>query len=151
MLPTSSDNVFIPNVKSCIKSSQSSLTVLSIPPVCLTTSAYNNVNKKPITCCNSVIKHPRKCLPKNTIVKTLNAVNYVCESVDNGVNCSHYFSTSSSGFVCQPVRFNKSIHKHVSSSIFNKPTLSVHANETFCTITKCEKKKKKIKMYGYSF
>ena len=68
-------------------------------------------------------------------------MNYVSESVDNFVNCSHYFSTNSSGFICQPVRFNKSVHKHVSSSIFNKPTPSVDANETFCAITKCKKKK----------
>ena len=39
MLPTSTDDVFVPNVKCCIKSSQSSVTVPSVLPVCLTTSA----------------------------------------------------------------------------------------------------------------
>ena len=57
-LPTSTDNVFVPNAKSCIKSSQSFVTVLSVPPVCLTTSVRNNVMKKPITCRDSVIKRP---------------------------------------------------------------------------------------------
>ena len=58
-------------------------------------------------------------------------MNYVSESVNNVVNCSRSFSTSSSGFVCQPVRFNKSVHKHISSSVVNKPTTSVDASETF--------------------
>ena len=57
-LPTSTDNVFVPNAKSCIKSSQSFVTVLSVPPVCLPTSVRNNVMKKPITCRDSVIKRP---------------------------------------------------------------------------------------------
>ena len=54
MLPTSTENVFAPNVKFCIKSSQSSVTVPSVPPVCLTTSVRNDVIKKPITCRDSV-------------------------------------------------------------------------------------------------
>ena len=57
-------------------------------------------------------------------------MNYVSESVNNVVNCSRSFSTSSSGFVCQPVRFNKSVHKHISSSAVNKPTPSVDASAT---------------------
>ena len=55
-----------------------------------------NVIKKP----DSVIKHPPKCLRKSTIVKSRSA--------------------SSSGFVCQPVCFNKSVHKHISLSVVNK-------------------------------
>ena len=66
MLPTSTDDVFVPHVKSCIKSSQSSVNVPSVPPVCQTTSVHNNVIKKPITCRDSVIKHPRKSLHKNS-------------------------------------------------------------------------------------
>ena len=63
-------------------------------------------------------------------------MNYVGESVNNTiVNCSCFFTTSSSGFVCQPVHFNKSIHKHISSSVVNEPTHSVDASET-CTIVK---------------
>ena len=58
-------------------------------------------------------------------------MNYVKESVNNVVNCSRSFSTSSSGFVCQRFRFNKSVHKHISSSVVDKPTLSVDASETF--------------------
>ena len=46
MLPTSRDNVFVPNAKSCINSSQSSVTVPSVPPVCLTKSVHDSVNKK---------------------------------------------------------------------------------------------------------
>ena len=69
MLPTSTDDVFVPHVKSCIKSSQSSVNVPSVPPVCQTTSVHNNVIKKPITCRDSVTKRPRKCLRKSTIVK----------------------------------------------------------------------------------
>ena len=69
MLPTSTDDVFAPNIKSYTKSSQSPVTVSSVPHVCLTTSVHNNVIKKPITCPNSVIKRPRKCLRKSTIVK----------------------------------------------------------------------------------
>ena len=53
MLPTSTDDVFVPNVKSCIKSNQSSVTVPSALPVCLTTTVHNNVIKKPITCRDS--------------------------------------------------------------------------------------------------
>ena len=106
MLPTLTDDFLVHNAKPCIKSSQSS-------------------------CCDPVIKRPRKCLRKSTIVKNRNAVNYVSESVNNVVNCSRSFSTSSSGFVCQPVRFNKSVHKHISSSVVNKPTTSVDASETF--------------------
>ena len=112
MLPISINDVFVPNVKSCIKSSQLSVTVPSVPPVCLTTSVHDNVIKKPITCHDSIIKRPRKCLRKSAIVKNRNAVNYVSESV-NVVSCSGSFSTSSSGFVGQPFRFNKSVHKHL--------------------------------------
>ena len=65
--PTSTDNVFVPNAKPCIKSSQSSVTVPSVPPVCLTTSVHDNVIKKPITCRDAVIKRLRKCLHKSTI------------------------------------------------------------------------------------
>ena len=121
MLPTSTDDVFVPNAKPCIKSSQSSVTVPSVPPVYLTTSVHGTVIKKPITCRDSVIKRPHKCLPKRTIVKNRNAVNYVSESVNNVVNCGRSFPTSSTGFVCKPVRFNKSVHKHISSSFVNKP------------------------------
>ena len=96
--------------------------------------------KKPITCCDSAIKCPCNCLRKSTIVKISNAVNYVSESVNNVVNCSQSFFTSSSGFVCQLVRFNKSVHKHISSSVVNKPTPSVDASETLCTIVKCKNK-----------
>ena len=60
VLPTSIDDVFVPNVKSCIKSSHSSVTVPSVPTVCLTTSVHNNVNKKTVTCRDSVTKRPRK-------------------------------------------------------------------------------------------
>ena len=66
-------------------------------------------------------------------------MNYASESV-NVVNCSCSFSTSSSGFVCQPVHFNKSVHKHINSSVVNKPTPSVDASETLCTIVKCKNK-----------
>ena len=69
MLPTSTDDVFVPNINSCIKSSQSPFTFPSVSHVCLTTSAHNNVIKKPITCRDSVTKRPRKCLRKSTIVK----------------------------------------------------------------------------------
>ena len=117
MLATSTDNVFVHNAKPCIKPGQSSLTVPSVPPVCLTTSVHDNVIKKPITCRDSIIKRPRKCLRKSTIVKNRNAVNYVSESVNNVVNCSRSFPTSSSGFVRQPVHFNKSVHNHISSSV----------------------------------
>ena len=96
--------------------------------------------KKPITCCDSVIKCPRNCLRKSTIVKNSNAANYVNESVNNVVNCSCSFFTSSSGFVCQLVRFNKSVHKHISSSVVNKPTPSVDASKTLCAIVKCKNK-----------
>ena len=41
-------------------------------------------------------------------------MNYVTEPVNNVVNYSRSFSTSSSGFVCQPVRLNKSVHKYIS-------------------------------------
>ena len=100
MLPTSTDDVFVPNAKPCIKSSQSSVTVPSVPPVFLTIFVHDSVIKKAITCCDSVIKCPRKCLHKSAIIKNRNAVNYVRESVDNVVNCSRSFPTSSSGFVC---------------------------------------------------
>ena len=120
-LTTSTDDVFVPNAKPSIKSSQSSVTVPSVPPVYLTTSVHDTVIKKPITCRDSVIKRPHKCLPKSTIVKNRNAVNYVSESVNNVVNCGRSFPTSSTGFVCKPVRFNKSVHKHISSSFVNKP------------------------------
>ena len=137
MLPTSTDDVFVPNVNPCIKSSQSSVTVPSVPPVCLTTSVHDNVIKKPITCRDSVIKRPRKCLPKSAIIKNRNTVNYVSKSVNNVVNPSRSFPTSSSGFVCQPVCFNKSVHKHISPSVVNKPTTSVDASET-CAMVKCK-------------
>ena len=141
--------------RSCINSSQSSATVSSVPPVCLRTSVHNNVTKKPITCRDSVIKRPCKCLRKSTIVKNCNAVSYDSESVNNAVNCSRSFSTSSSGFVCQHVRFNKSVYKHISSSVVNKPTPFVDASETFCPIVKCKNKFYDVKinfmMYGYSF
>ena len=55
MLPTSTDDVFVPNVKSCIKSIQLSVTVPSALLVWLATSVRNNVIKKPISCCDSVI------------------------------------------------------------------------------------------------
>ena len=138
MLPTSTDNVFAHNAKPFIKSSQSSVTVLSVPPVCQATSVHDNVIKKPITCCDPIIKRPCKCLCKSTIVKNRNAVNYVSESVINVVNCSHSFPSSSSGFLRQPVRFNKSIHKQISSSVVNKPTPSVDASKTLCAIVKCK-------------
>ena len=96
MLPTSTDDDFVPNVKSCVKVNQTSVTVPSVPPVCLTTSVHNNEIKKTITCRDSVIKGPCKCLRKSTIVKNRNTVNYVSESVNNVVNCSRSFSTSSS-------------------------------------------------------
>ena len=44
------------------------------------------------------------------------------------------------GFLCQPVRFNKSVHKHISSSVVNKPTPSVDASETLCAKVKCKNK-----------
>ena len=96
MLPTSTDNVFMLNVKS--------ITVPSVPPVCLTTSVRNNVTKKLITYRDTVIKPPRNCLHKGAIVKNCNAVNYFSEPVNNALNCSRSFSTSSSDFVCQLVR-----------------------------------------------
>ena len=65
-------------------------------------------------------------------------MNYVSESVNNVVNCSRSFPTSSSGFVCQPVRFNKSVHKHISSSVINKHTPHVNASETLCAIVTCK-------------
>ena len=101
MLPTSTDDVFVHNAKPCIKSSQSSITVPSVPPVCLTTSVHDNVIKKPITCCDPVIKRPRKCLRKSTIVKNRSTVNYVNESVNNVVNCSRSFPASSGGLFRQ--------------------------------------------------
>ena len=71
-LPTSADDTFMPNLNSCIKSSQSSVTFPSVPPVCPpTTFVRNNVISKPITCRDSVIKCPRKCLRKNTVVKKI--------------------------------------------------------------------------------
>ena len=66
-------------------------------------------------------------------------MNYVSESVNDVFNCCCSFSTSSSGFVCQPVRFNRSVHKHISSIIVHKPTPSVDASETFI-IVKCKNK-----------
>ena len=59
-------------------------------------------------------------------------MNYVSEPVNNVVNCSLSTYTSSIGFVCQPIHF-KSVHKHISSSVFNKPIPSFNASETFCT------------------
>ena len=46
--PTSTDNVFVPNAKPCIKSSQSSVTAPSVPLVCLTISVNDSVIKKAI-------------------------------------------------------------------------------------------------------
>ena len=66
-------------------------------------------------------------------------MNYVSESV-SVVNCSRSFPTSCSSFVCQPVHFNKSVHKHISSSVVNKPTPSVDASETLCAVVKCKNK-----------
>ena len=63
-------------------------------------------------------------------------MNYVSGSVNNVVNCSRSISTSFSGFVCQPVHFNKSVHKHIISSVVNKPTPATDASETW-TIVKC--------------
>ena len=137
----------MPNVKSCIKSSQLSVTVPSVPPVCVTTSVRNNVMKKSITCRDSIIKRPHKCLRKSTALKNRNAVNYFNEPVKNVVNCSRSISTSSGGLVCQPVRF-KSVHKHVNSSIVAKPIPSFNFSETFCTIVNV---KTSFMMYGYSF
>ena len=114
MLPTSTDDVFVPNIMSCIKSSRSSITVRSVLPLFLKTSLHSNVIKKPITCCDSVIKRACKCLRNSTIVTNPDAVTYDSESVNNVVICSSSFSTSPSGFVCQPVPFNKSIDKHIS-------------------------------------
>ena len=45
--------------------------------------------------------------------KNCNPVNYVSEPVNNVVNCSCSTSTSSIGFVCQVVGFNKYVHKHI--------------------------------------
>ena len=140
MLPISTDDVFVPNAKLCIEPSQSYVTVPSVPPLCLTTSLHDNVIKKPITCRDSVIKCPRKCLRESTIIKNRNAVNYFSESVNNVLNCSCSFPTSFSGFVCQPVRFNESVHKHISSSVANKPTPSVDTSETLRAIAKCKNK-----------
>ena len=137
MLPILTDTVFMPNVKSSIN--QSSVTVSSVPPACVITFVRNNVIKKPVTCRDSVMKRPRKCLRKSTIAKNCKAVNYVSEPANNVANCSGSFSTSSSGFVCQPVCFNKFVHKQISSSVVNKPILSVDGSE-FCTIFKCENK-----------
>ena len=86
------------------------------------------------------MKRPCKCLCKSTIIKNCKAVNYVSESVNDVVNCCCSFSTSSSGFVCQPVRFDKSVHKHISSIIVHKPSPSVDASETLCIIVKCKNK-----------
>ena len=143
MLSNSTDKVLVSNVSSYIQSSHSFVTLPFVPPVCQKTFVHNNVIKKPITCRDSVIQRPRKCPRKSTIVKNSNAVNYVSESVNNFVNCCRSFSASSSVFVCQPVCFNKSIHKHISSSVNNKSSPSVLASATFCTIVKC--------MYGHSF
>ena len=59
MLPSSTDDVFVPNVKSCITSSQSSVTVPSVPPAWLPICVRNNVIKKAITCRDSVMKRHR--------------------------------------------------------------------------------------------
>ena len=72
--------------------------------------------------------------------KNSNPVNYVSEPVNNVVNCSCSTSTSCSGFVCQVVGFNKYVHKHISSSVVNKPIPSINASETFFTIVKCKNK-----------
>ena len=104
--------------------------------MCLTTFVRINKIKKPITFRDSTIKRPCKCLRKGTIVKNLNAVNYVSEPVKNVVNCSHFNSTNSSGFLLG----NKFVHKLIISSIVDKPVPSVNASETFCTIVKCKNK-----------
>ena len=54
-------------------------------------------------------------------------MNYVNESANNVVNCSHSFIVipSPSSFICQPFCFNKYVHKHISSSVVNKPTSSM--------------------------
>ena len=65
-------------------------------------------------------------------------MNYVSGSINNVVNCSRSFSTTSSSFLCQPVRFNKSVDKYISSRVVNKPTPSVDASETLCTTVKCK-------------
>ena len=44
------------------------------------------------------------------------------------------------GFVRQPIRFNKSIQKHISSSVVNKPTPSFDASKILCAIVKCKNK-----------
>ena len=67
-------------------------------------------------------------------------MNYVSESINNVVNFSGSFSTTFSGFICQPVRFNKSLPKHITSSVVNKPNPSADAGETLCTIVKCKNK-----------
>ena len=41
MLPTSTDDAFAHNAKPSTKSSQSSVAVPSVPPVCLTTSVHD--------------------------------------------------------------------------------------------------------------
>ena len=70
MLPTSTDNVFVPNKKSCVKSCHSSATVPSVSPVFLRTSVHYHVIKKPITCHDSIIK----CPDKSTVVKNCTTV-----------------------------------------------------------------------------
>ena len=103
------------------QSSQSLVTLPSVPPICPPTlSVRNNVISKSIACGDFVIKCPRKCLCNSTIVKKNHKVaNYVSEPVNNVVYCSRSTSMSSGGFVRQPVCFNKSVHKHLSSSVVN--------------------------------
>ena len=44
-------------------------------------------------------------------------MNHVSKPVINVANCSRSISISSSGFVRQPVCFDKSVHEHISSSV----------------------------------
>ena len=150
MLTTSKDDIFRSNLDFYIKSSLLSVTVPSVPPVCApTTSVRNNVICNSITCCDTVITCPRKSLCKITIVKNRNVVNYVSEPINNVVNCSRSTSMSSSIFIRQPVRFNKFVHKHVSSNFVNKLIPSVNVSETFCTMFK--NVKTDLMIYGYKF
>ena len=94
-------------------SSQSSVAVRSIQSLYpRPTSVRNNGISTPITCCDSIIKCPCKCLLMSTIIKNHKIENSVSEPADTAVNCSCSTSMSSSGFAHQPVCFNKSFHKH---------------------------------------
>ena len=67
-------------------------------------------------------------------------MTYVSQLVNNVVTCAQFISISCSGFVCQSVCFNKSVHKHISSSVVIKPIPSINASETLCTIVKSKSK-----------